>query len=423
MALEFLYGDELFEAEIVNNDPWALAQREGVNFLSDKELLASVVDTDAGMVVAAVANAVTPEHYSFDTVVDHRYQHQGLGKQLIEIAMDEFENMKEAFPDIKLNLDIINPDIISHLETKYGLKVLEEMGSHTIMGAINRIRKILAQDWHSEDLPVNLDYDEDWTLDDYLAAGEAAKERVSESVDVGVEYVSRDGQRFGVLLKEMASDSPYRISWYDALGFSGHSEVASKEAAVVLFVDELGDGVHEAPGSLDKLFQGWPESSRLTARKIIAQMRAVAEGPVPTGTTYTSAPGTEVERDDTEFKMDIDKDRFVHFTTAERAEEIMASGKLLMDSPYDKFGIDAVTAVSTVWGKPVHGVQVSHIEGDIVAILFSTSTIPQIGYSEEVIWKEDVILNNAEIISTAQALAMLEDTDDSIGEFDTVVYR
>ena len=144
---------------------------------------------------------------------------------------------------------------------------------------------------------------------------------------------------------------------------------------------------------------------------------------MPTGTTYTSAPGTEVERDDTEFKMDIDKDRFVHFTTAERAEEIMASGKLLMDSPYDKFGIDAVTAVSTVWGKPVHGVQVSHIEGDIVAILFSTSTIPQIGYSEEVIWKEDVILNNAEIISTAQALAMLEDTDDSIGEFDTVVYR
>jgi len=122
------------------------------------------------------------------------------------------------------------------------------------------------------------------------------------------------------------------------------------------------------------------------------------------------------------YQMNISEDRFVHFTTAERAEEIMNSGKLLMDSPYEKFGIDAITAVSVVWGKPVHGVQVSHIEGEPVAVLFSTSTIPQSGFVEEVIWKEDVILNNAEVISVAHANSMLSQTADFIGEFDVVTY-
>lgn len=142
MSIDFIFGDDLLDLDIVNNDPWALAQREGVTILSDKELLASAVDTDEGIVVGAVFNAVTPEHYSFDTVVDHRYQHQGLGKQLIEIAMDEFENIKEAYPEIKLNLEIINPDIIPHLKSQYGLEILEEIPGRTFMGT-NHLAKAM----------------------------------------------------------------------------------------------------------------------------------------------------------------------------------------------------------------------------------------------------------------------------------------
>ncbi len=48
------------------------------------------------------------------------------------------------------------------------------------------------------------------------------------------------------------------------------------------------------------------------------------------------------------YLMDLSRDRFVHFTTRDRAAEIMESGRLLMRPPYKKFGIDAVAAVSTV---------------------------------------------------------------------------
>lgn len=131
--LEFIFGDELFELPLVNNDPWALAQKIGVTILSDKELLASVVDYDEGRVIAAVFNAVTPEDYSFDTVVDPKYQRRGLGTQLIEIAMDEFQAVQEYYPDIKLNLDVINPGIIPFLKRKYNLEVKETQGGHIIL--------------------------------------------------------------------------------------------------------------------------------------------------------------------------------------------------------------------------------------------------------------------------------------------------
>jgi len=269
MSLEFVFGDELLELEIVNNDPWALAQREGVTILSDKDLLASVVDTDEGMVIAAVFNAANPEHYSFDTVVDHRYQHQGLGKQLIEIAMGGFEDMKEAYPDMKINLEVINPDIIPHLKNTYGLEVTEEIPGRTFLG--NAIRMLIA------DVIVDPNYDYGWELDDYLVERSTAIERVRETLEVGAEYASRSEEYFGVFLKEMSTDFPYRISWYDERGFSGHAEIASKEDAINQLVSELGYGVHPAPGSLDRLFQTWPTSDRLTAHRILAQLRRVAQ--------------------------------------------------------------------------------------------------------------------------------------------------
>lgn len=136
--LEFIFGaEELFELPLVNSDPWALAQKVGVTILSDKELLASVVDFDESRVIAAVFNAVTPESYSFDTVVDPKYQRRGLGKELIQIAMDEYSVLQEVYPDLKLDLDVINPDIIPFLEREYNLEVKEQQGGHTIMGTLS----------------------------------------------------------------------------------------------------------------------------------------------------------------------------------------------------------------------------------------------------------------------------------------------
>ena len=117
------------------------------------------------------------------------------------------------------------------------------------------------------------------------------------------------------------------------------------------------------------------------------------------------------------YLMDLSKEVFVHFTPPERAEEIIRSGKLLMNPPYKKFGIDAVSAISVVWGTFVPGVQTSHSKrNDLVAIVFKTRTPPEYGYPEEVIWKHDVTLVRPKIVSFAKGKGMLKGRFDEDGQ-------
>lgn len=119
---ELIFGtDELFSRDdFINNDPWALGTMEGIT-ISDKNFLCGhAVDTPEGKrIVSAIFDSYDNgnQEYSFDTVVDHRYQRQGLGKELIDIAMGRFKNeILDADPDAKLNLDVINENIIPYLE-------------------------------------------------------------------------------------------------------------------------------------------------------------------------------------------------------------------------------------------------------------------------------------------------------------------
>lgn len=136
MKIELLFGDDLFDAVFVNNDSWALAQREGINFLSDKEFVAGHVDTDEGIIVSALVEGYGNGEYSFDVAVDHRYQKQGLGKELIEIAMGNFEMYKDVEPDAVLNLDVVNPNIVKFLEREYGLSKQETEPERYKMSAL-----------------------------------------------------------------------------------------------------------------------------------------------------------------------------------------------------------------------------------------------------------------------------------------------
>jgi len=123
-----------------------------------------------------------------------------------------------------------------------------------------------------------------------------------------------------------------------------------------------------------------------------------------------------------EYQADLGKDRFVHFTTADRATQILETGKLLMRPPYPKFGIDAVNAVSMVWGSFVPGVQTTHSKDPLVAIVFQTSTVPKYGYPEEVVWDKDVTLRNPKVIRASKAISMLKRTPEQIEDGDMVVY-
>ena len=87
----------------------------------------------------------------------------------------------------------------------------------------------------------------------YVKPRRDAEARVKKTIAVGKEYGNERGEQFGAVLKEVAGELPYRVQWYDKRGLSGHSEVASLDAAAKLLIDDLGDGIQQAPGSFDKL--------------------------------------------------------------------------------------------------------------------------------------------------------------------------
>ena len=117
------------------------------------------------------------------------------------------------------------------------------------------------------------------------------------------------------------------------------------------------------------------------------------------------------------WEMDVSKDRFVHFTTFDRARQIIEAGKLMMRPPYDKFGGDAVYAVSAVWGDSVIGTQTTHIKGkNIVAIVFQTSTKPKYGFVEEVVWDRDVVLRNPKVVTKSKGLSLIKGANSVTGD-------
>ena len=117
------------------------------------------------------------------------------------------------------------------------------------------------------------------------------------------------------------------------------------------------------------------------------------------------------------WEMDVSKDQFVHFTTFERARQIVDAGKLMMNPPYAKFGGDAVYAVSAVWGDSVIGTQTTHIKGkNIVAIVFQTNTKPKYGFVEEVVWERDVILRNPKIVTKNKGLSLIRGANSVTGD-------
>lgn len=131
--------------------------------------------------------------------------------------------------------------------------------------------------------------------------------------------------------------------------------------------------------------------------------------------------------DDKTYWMDVSNDRFVHFTTASRADTIARSKKLL-DHPegVKKFGPAGVFGISTTYGRFLPNVQTTHTgataEDPIVAVVFTTNDTPKVGFVEEVIWPGDVHLRTVDIVTESQAASMLRSAPEEINENDLVTY-
>jgi hypothetical protein len=118
---------------------------------------------------------------------------------------------------------------------------------------------------------------------------------------------------------------------------------------------------------------------------------------------------------------------FLHFTTPERAENIVQMKKLLR-APENvvKFGTDTIDAVSLIWGEYVPGVQTTHYgeNAELVGVQFETDVPPSYGYVEEVKWHLDELpIRNINILSFDEAVQRLKNASEKIDEMDRVEYE
>ena len=152
-------------------------------------------------------------------------------------------------------------------------------------------------------------------------------------------------------------------------------------------------------------------------------LRCAAQSPLTVSRTNIARNGG------TTYPLDVRQDAFVHFTLQSRVEEILKAGKLAMHPGYQKFGPDAVYAISTTFGILIPRVQMTHLdrhrdpEDVVVAILFKTPTIPEIAYIEEVIWNQDVVLMSPRVLSKLEGCRYIVNTPAKLLDGDVVMYE
>lgn len=117
----------VFETE---HDPWALAKRVGIGIDSTKDFKAGFETDD--QLVAALFTAADDECYAFDIVVAPEHQGGGLGSKLMDLAIADYEELREPFPDMRFCLDAVNPQAVSMLQSR-GFEVERTLGDHTYL--------------------------------------------------------------------------------------------------------------------------------------------------------------------------------------------------------------------------------------------------------------------------------------------------
>ena len=135
-AKPILFWADSEDADDLDGDPWGLAHSVGVRVLSNKEFRAGY--QVKGKVVAALFDDPSdPDEYSFDIAVSPQFQKLGLGGKLLDLALNLYEENKEARgDDYKMRLDVINPAMERMLERKGFVRVGREGGT-TLMERSN----------------------------------------------------------------------------------------------------------------------------------------------------------------------------------------------------------------------------------------------------------------------------------------------
>lgn len=128
--LNYIYGDEIDPDDA--DMAYKMAKKHGISVLSDKDIFCIVKDGDE--VVGGLWNVFMSGEYSFDIVIRDDYQGKGIGSKLVDIAIREYNETKEAFgDDTIIRVDVVNQDVMLPLLLKKGFKIESKSPGHTMM--------------------------------------------------------------------------------------------------------------------------------------------------------------------------------------------------------------------------------------------------------------------------------------------------
>ncbi len=115
-----------YNPDVAYEQAMKIAKDNGINILSNKDLKGVTLDNE-GNVIGAFFESVDNEEYSFDVVIDKRYQGMGYGKEMVRYELDQYEYYKDAYGDkLKLNLDVVNPNMRDLLKKHFGFKDVQQ---------------------------------------------------------------------------------------------------------------------------------------------------------------------------------------------------------------------------------------------------------------------------------------------------------
>ena len=125
------YDDE-YDMDKYYEQAYQIAKDSNINILHGKNLSGFVLKDD--VVVGAIFTEIDGHdmEYSFDVVVDKKYQNSGVGKELVQYGFDDYAMYKDMYEDgdqeLVLKLDVVNPIMRGLLKKHHGLRDLEQVG-------------------------------------------------------------------------------------------------------------------------------------------------------------------------------------------------------------------------------------------------------------------------------------------------------
>lgn len=119
------------DMESYEEQAWDLARDSEINILSDKELY-DVVSNQGKLMGALWASWDQDGGFSFDVIVDPKFRGKGIGSELVDIAMQRFNDESAAFENPHYDLDVVNRQMVGILRRK-GFVVTRQVGDHILM--------------------------------------------------------------------------------------------------------------------------------------------------------------------------------------------------------------------------------------------------------------------------------------------------